>query len=421
MPRPQRFARLPLPLVVTCLLLAAAARARAQGAASPAPVVSRNAGGTRLLSGANYDLGFSGAALFGYESNYTYTVDPHVTGSPLVVGELGISYQHRLSPRLALRAGLAAVARVPTANARLVEFTIEVPAILTIRLSSLVELWVTNHFGTQQSRTPPVFLGTEAITGRQAGTIRFSSLHDTLQPMVYVRLGTSFGVELGPYARIKQVNFLENPVGFEPDYRIHDVGVTAAGRYELGDRFTARLLYDLGKRWFANYEARPPGRNPQETTALGMLRHAMGLRLGVRVVGQLRLQGAYSLRIHRDNGGYFDSLGHVVEGGVGYSIPDRLQIYAGAQFLSRRYTSRTPCEAQPVGPQGPFAGSDCRGPQRALQVLEEAYLGASARVTVFITRWIQAIASYEIADAEADAWNPTKPNHRILGGVGSSL
>jgi hypothetical protein len=405
------------------LLVAATASARIGGLA-PGHVRPSAAASRGYFDGKSYELGFHLTPLFGYESNYTVT-SQEVSGSGLFALEGGAELRYRPTDRLRLRAELEAMLRLPFADTALTEFVVELPLLLHYRLVPRLDLFLSNHAGAERAKTPPIFLDTSPKS--LSSTIRYYGYHDQLRAGLTWRLGDIGTADIGPYFRVRQVNFIEPPAGNDPDYRLYDAGVDVAGKLYYRDRFSARLKYDYAHRFFRNYMALPPTHQPPLMgTLLAMDRHLVGLLLRARVVGPFGLFAGYSLRINRDNGGYFDYLEHAPSGGVSVDWNDRLQISASAGYVRRAYSNRTACEPEQDPPgSGRWVGADCSrvepGEKKPLLDQVEWAWQVDFRASVNITSWLQAVVSYELEEAGTDVDDPMAPNHRVLAGVSLAL
>ncbi len=301
------------------------------------------------------------------------------------------------------------------------------PALLYWRFNRRLELALSNHLGLERSKTPPIFLDTTDIVDPKSiatsgSTIRYFTVYETFRPALALHLAAPLLLEAGPYFRIKQVNFIENPYGSEPDYRLTDLGADAALKAWLGERVSLRLRYDFAHRWFTNYKARPPAHEPAQNEALAMNRHLVGLHAAARILRPLSLSAGYTLRLTQDNGGFFSYREHLVAGGASFELEDRLEVSASVGYLRRDYTQRTPCEAvaDPTVPSG-YTGSDCKSSSPTRLSQTESAIIANARVAVTILGWLQAVVSYELEDASSDLEDLLVPNHRILAGATLSL
>jgi len=263
------------------LLVATTASARIGGLAPtyvrPSPTASRG-----TFDGKSYELGFHLTPLFGYESNYKVTAQ-QVAGSGLFALEGGADLRYHPTEKLRLRAVLEALLRLPFADTALTEFSVE------LRSSST----------TASRATRPVPLQPRGRRAREdAADLPRRRADDPLDddPLLLVPRPAARRALLAagegrrrrhrPYFRVKQVNFIDPPSGNDPDYRLYDVGLDVAGKLYYRDRFSARLKYDYAHRFFRNYMALPPTRQPPLTgTLLAMDRHLVGLLLRARVVG----------------------------------------------------------------------------------------------------------------------------------------
>jgi len=371
------------------------------------------------------ELGFYATPLFGYESNHNLappSVPPGAPpdaakpeGSAIWSLEGGAELKYRPSTALLLRTELSAMVRMPISSAGLTEFLVELPLLAFYRLTPQLELFLSNHVGVERSRTSAVFFDKDVknLTVNSGDTLTYFAFYETLRPALAYHLVPGAFVEVGPYFRVKQMNLSVNID--EPDYRLFDLGADLSGKYVYKRRFSARLRYDFAYRLFQNHDARPPeyeditktpSVNPLAGTRLGMYRHQIGAYLGAHVWGPISVNGSYSFRLVRDNGGYNSYNEHLVGGDLDLSFPGLFALGAGIFFQKRGYTNRTPCE-----------GGACGAPGVAQQAQSESSLVLNGKVTVPITEWLQALAIYEMEDAAADNLDPMAPLHRVVAGV----
>ncbi len=415
MPRPSFVATLSLLAVALAASPAAAiglgGRGPSAGRSSTRPPALSRAGGH--FDGKSYELGFYLTPLLGYESNYKVTT-ADVEGGVIWAVEGGIELRYRPSPRLRLRTELSTIARSPVADAGLFELLIEHPAQLVYRLSDKLELSLGNLLLIERSKTPPVF-----IEGAAGTTIRYGLFADILRAGLAYHLADGFFVDAGPYLQIKQVNFLENPEDSEPDYRFFDIGADLALKYRLDDLLSVRLRYDVAYRSFTNYAARPPEREPELGEALAMTRQIWGLAVASKIFGPLRARAAYSLRLNRDNGGFFNYLDHIVSGGLSVNWRERVSLESSLTHVRRSYTDRTPCEAES---RPPHVGSDClAGADPSVQDRRETMVLVNVTLGVALSDTFQLLVSYQLEDAASDIEDLLVANHRLMGGVSISL
>jgi hypothetical protein len=359
--------------------------------------------------------------LVGYESNYKLT-NVDVGGSGMWAIEGGGELKYRPSSTLWLKVELPAMIRMPFSDSGLTEFLVELPVQMIYRpVSSLpLDVNLSNHIGFERARTTPVFLTGHAKSG---ATLLFFAFYEQLRAaaayhFIQDKVHDAY-VEVGPYLRVKQVNMEANLD--EPDYRLFDIGFDAGAKYIYQDRVSARLRYDLAKRWFSNFDARPAGycelsgtecgANPLSGTALNMTRHTVGLYVDVLVYGPFSVGGSYAIRFTGDNGGYYANTTNIVNGVLGLRWPSLVNVEAGVAYMRYGYGDRAPCE-----------GGACPGtPDDAkLDSWESAFV-AEARAEVTILEWLQAVASYNMEDAEAENEDPIKPNHRVMAGISVSM
>jgi len=369
------------------------------------------------------DVGVYVTPLFGYESNYQVTTkDP--LGSGVWALEAGGELRYRASPALRLHLELGGVLRLPFEDASLIEYSLELPAMLLYRLASRLELVLASHLGVERSKTPPVFIDPgdldPALLGGANRTIRMSSVQEELQPRLGVDLARWARLEAGPYLRVKWVSFLDRPWEGEPDYTLLDGGGTLSVVLRWRDRLSFRLRYDLAGRFFLGYPARPPARQPVLGEDLTMTRHGLGARLRGRIWGPLGAQVGYLLRITGDNGGFYAAMDHQPSAGL-WLDTERVDASASVAYLWRGYRQRTLCEAEEEPPgTGRYLGADCKGLEQPAPLPQwEAALVLDARVSVTLIAWLQAVATYELELARSEVESVT--NHRGLGGLGFSF
>jgi hypothetical protein len=372
-----------------------------------------------------YDFGFYGSVLFGYESNYTFTTT-EPAGSAIWAVEGGVDFKYRPTAKVRLQSSFDAMVRLPFADASLLEANLELPLLLFYRLHPRVELFLSSFTGFERDKAPPVFLDLEDIPqSAQAfavhGTIPYYAIHETFRPAVTFYLARNATLEAGPYARIKQTTFTANPYGGDPDYRFFDVGGDVSAKLRYRDLLSARLRYDVSRRGFTNYPARPPGREPPLAEELAMTRHMAGLQLKANLLGgALQLGCGYTVRLVSDNpgAGHLSYVEHDPWGAVSVAWRELFSVSAGIEYLRRRYTDRTPCEAQETAPgSGAFVGADCTGVDTpARQNTEEAAIRADLRVQVSITSWMAADAQYGLERYAGNA-EVSLNDHRVVAGV----
>lgn len=373
----------------------------------------------------SFAWGLHATALLGYESNYKVTT-VEVEGSGLFALEAGGELTLRRGP-VRLRSELGALVRMPFKDAGLLELSAELPVALVYRARPWLSLALGNHFSLERSKTPPIFIDAAEVPPAQRGqlstrAIRYFGWSELLRPALGLHLGDHLLAELGPYFRVRSVTFIENPYGGEPDYRLLDVGADLSLKLFLGERFSARLKYDLAQRFFPGYLGRPPAHEPALADSLTMLRHLLGLRVRVEIVKGLSLHAGYGFWIVSDNGGYFAHYEHVPGGGLELDLFERWQLSASVSYRYRDYRRRTPCEAQETAPGSKvYVGADCQIQDAVpLPRLEEA-LSVEVRTSVALTDWLQVTLSYELDDATSDLEDLLQPNHRVLVGGGVSF
>ena len=370
------------------------------------------------------DLSYYLVPLLGYESNYQ-VVSRDPTGSGMWSVEGGGELRYRASQALRLFLALDGMVRMPFKDSGLTEYLVELPAMLHVRLSPRWEIVLANYLGSERGKTPPVFIDPgeidPALLGGANRTIRYTSVTEELQPLLALDLARWARLEAGPYLRVKWTTFLDQPWQGEPDYTLFDGAGSLAAIFRWQDRLSVRLRYDIARRLFSGWPARPPARQPVIGENLAMTRHSLGLRLRGRIWGPLGAQVGYMLRLITDNGGFYAATDHQPGGGL-YLDTRRVDASVMVTYLRRDYTSRTPCEAEEDPPgSGKFVGQSCSGPpdvKPAPLPRWESGLVLDVRLNVSITSWRQAVLSYELDDARSDL--EAVMNHRILAGIGFS-
>ncbi len=423
---------LALPALVALLLSLSPAAAGAVGLGGRSPIAptrpSVSGSGPGYFDGKSYQLGFYLNSLFGYESNYRVTT-VSVAGSGVVELELGGELRYRPSRALRLWTTLDGRVRVPFSDTGLTEYLVELPVFFLYRFGPGFELSLGNHFAVERSKTPPIFMDVADLPPGQSAslsgtTIRYSAIYESFRPAIAYHFGKVAFIEAGPYFRVKQVNFIENPYGNDPDYRLFDLGADLVGKVFLWrDRISLRVHYDFAHRMFSNYPAKPAAYMPPLADTLTMNRHMVGAQLRFTLFGPLDLIGGYTLRLNRDNGGYFSYLDHLPSAGLALDWRERVQASATFGYLWRGYTDRAICEAQQVPPgSGKWLGGDCKNVMDPVRLSQrESALLFSFRGGVTITSWLQALVSYELEKASSDLEDLLPANHRVLGGLGASL
>jgi hypothetical protein len=386
-------------------------------------------GGGRAHSGAGVILdpdermeyGFYVSPLVGYESNYKLT-NFDVGGSGIWALEGGGELKYRPSPSFWLKVELPAMIRMPFSDSGLTEFLVELPVMMISRpVSGLpLDLNLSNHVGFERARTTPVFLTGHSKSGE---TLVYYAVYEQLRAAAAYHFlqdeNSDAFVELGPYFRIKQINLEANLD--EPDYRLFDVGFDLSAKYIFRDRIAARVRYDLAKRWFSNFDARPPeyctlsgmecGSNPLAGTELNMTRHTVGLYADAVVWGPVSVGGSYAIRFSSDNGGYYANTTHIASAVLGLKWPDLVTVEAGLTYMRYNYGDRAACEGDPT----------CSATSPNVLDAWESALIAEVRGEVTILEWLQAVVSYDMEDAEAENEDPIEPNHRVMGGISVSM
>lgn len=374
-----------------------------------------------LFEGKDYAISLRASTGFGFESNYQ--VDTRSTiASPIWALEASIEFELHKGEHLSLSTELYAVVRVPTEDMGLTEVAAELPFVLRYALSSRLAIRLASVTFFERAKSPPVHHEIVTPTSDDAGTsteylssgaIRFLAISSIFKPSLEIRLGTDAQLIVGPYFRIKQVNFLRNLTGGEPDYRLYDAGGTGSLYMPFRSWLGLRLRYDFAARYFENYLARLPSATPVPTDYLRMTRHLLGALMRFSVASALSLQVSYDARLVIDNGGYYSYVDSIAGLAGSYSWNDKLYIHALGQFIYRRYLDRTPCAALDDG-----TGSDCSTAEAERQVQNEYAFEVEAGASYAILDWFEINVRYEFELAQSRIEILSVPNHRLLGGVG---
>ncbi|MCK5795611.1 MAG: hypothetical protein KAI47_00395 [Deltaproteobacteria bacterium] len=382
------------------------------------------------FDGSDYQLSLYFSPSFGYESNYRY-VSEKAEGSLFWSTSGGAELRYRPSEKTYLRGEVSASVLMPLKNASLTGFLIEIPIIFTYRLTERWELFLSNHAALERDRSPPVFFDTDlsSLLTKGGKTIVYLTFYEQLRPAIAFKPIAGLTLDAGPYFRIKQVNFNQNPAGADPDYRLFDVGADFAASYRFINHLQVRAHYDFAFRFYNNVKARPPENTPALNQDLRALRHYVDLRLR----GNYSYFGAfagYGFRLNGDNGGSLEYLEHHLFGGVSFDYKNIFSLSGQVFAALRNYRSRTACEASTEDPTGGCKEADPTADSTP-QNSHETLLGVRAEASFTITDWFSASIIWELEDSGAGhdvaivgiapSEDPQAANHRIMGGVSLSL
>jgi hypothetical protein len=336
--------------------------------------------------------------------------------------EAGVEFELHRREKLSLSTELYALVRIPMADASLTEVAAELPLVLRYAIGSRLAIRLATVTFFERSKSPPVHheiitptnddvgFSTEYLS---SGAIRFLAISSMFKPALEIRLGKATQILVGPYFRVKQVNFMRNLSGGEPDYRLYDAGGTIALSMPLEDWLALRIRYDFTARFFENYPARPPAATPVLAEDLRMTRQILGALLRFSFASSLTLQISYDARLNLDNGGYYSYVDNILGVGGSYSWKEKLHFHGLVQAIYRRYLDRTPCSALDDG-----TGSDCSSIETEAQVQDEYAFEVEAGAAYSLLDWLDLNLKYEFELAQSRIEILSVPNHRILAGFG---
>ena len=386
------------------------------------------------FDGKSYELSLYVSPTFGYESNYKYT-NADIEGSAFFAASAGAELKYRPSSKLYLRGELSAGLLMPLADTSLTGFIVELPLLLFYKLTDDFQLFVSNHIAVERERSPPVFFDTDVFQSliRESKTIVYLAVYEQLRPAVAWRPLKNLMVDAGPYFRVKQVQFNQNPADSDPDYRLFDVGGDIAVGYRFLKHFRVRAHYDFAYRIYQNIPPRESNNLQIAGEELRALRHYADIRLGYGTK-MFSVFAGYGIRLNSDNGGSLDYTEHHLLAGAGFFYKELFSLTAQVSAASRSYNNRTPCEASRTNPTDRTFEQCLTGPnaeKNAPQSTGESLIGARAEAVVNITDWMQVMLTYEMEDAGASGASvpigspivedPQGANHRVMGGVSLSI
>lgn len=382
------------------------------------------------FDGKDYELSLYFQPQFGYESNYKFT-NADIEGSAVWGTSSGAEFKWRPNSKMYLRSELGASVLMPIADPSLTGFLVELPVLFFYNFSDTFQLFLSNHVAVERERSPPVFFDTDVFQSliNESKTILFLAIYEQFRPAVAFKPIKNLMIDAGPYFRVKQVQFNQNPADGDPDYRLFDLAGDIAVGYRFLEHFRVRAHYDFALRLYQNVPPRQSDNTAITGESLQALRHYGDLRLGFSHPWLTAFAG-YGFRHNSDNGGSLDYTEHHLLTGVAFRYKEKLRIGAQFFFALRNYFNRTACEASP---EDPAAGCGAADPNNnAPQNTSESLMILTIDASYSITDWLEISAQYVLEDAEASGADnvpigtptiadPQGANHRVLGGVSLNI
>ncbi|MCB9556586.1 MAG: hypothetical protein H6707_10815 [Deltaproteobacteria bacterium] len=358
--------------------------------------------------------------LSGYESNarLTYespaTPEADVSGSAVISLEAGADLTSR-SRSLDLRFTPWAMLRLPTISAKLTDAELQLPLLMRLPINALLDFDLRCFSEIVVGRASPVFLDRGTTTTR-IGTQRHWAATTDIQPGLTVELHPTLSATVAPRLRFRTQRYTETPFDDESTFRYFAGGGAIAIAWEALSWLRVRVNYDVAHRIYDGIFARPVSYNPVSGRRLRATLHTAGTKARIRFGPGTTLSVQYAARLGDDNGGYLGYLDHILRARLRLAFGERFYFDGTLYFAARNYGKRTPCQAERLGADRVYRGSDCSGPTAA-QVHVEHALRVSANATYYLWDWLGVVARYELEDAATDQVDPLAADHRLLGGV----